>query len=217
MKPVPKRFFRRDPREVAPDLLGKVLRHRMNGRWLEARIIETEAYLLEERGSHASLGWSPSREALFMEPGTIYMYYARGGDSFNLSCFGEGNAVLFKSGIPHPPEAPDLEMLEAMQRNNPVNGRKRPPLRLCSGQTLLCRFLGLKVPEWNRQLFRKGVLELGDPQDPPEEIIQTTRLGIPKGRDGHLLLRYLDVRHAASSTKNPLSMRKPQSMKRFCK
>ena len=29
------------------------------------------------------------------------MYYARGGDSFNISCAGEGNAVLLKAGIPY--------------------------------------------------------------------------------------------------------------------
>ena len=105
MKIIPNSFFERDPREVAPDLLGKVLRHRIDGYWLEARIIETEAYLLEERGSHASLGETPSRRALFMEAGTIYMYYARGGDSFNFSCLGPGNAVLIKAGIAQPPES----------------------------------------------------------------------------------------------------------------
>ena len=64
-------FFQRDPRQVAPDLLGLVLRHHHGGQWLESRIIETEAYLLEEKGSHASLGETPSRMALFMEAGTI--------------------------------------------------------------------------------------------------------------------------------------------------
>ena len=32
-----------------------------------------------------------------MPPGTIYIYYARGGDSLNVSCGGDGNAVLIKS------------------------------------------------------------------------------------------------------------------------
>ena len=114
VNPVPNSFFKRDPQEVAPDLLGLVLRHHVDERWLESRIIETEAYLLEEKGSHASLGETPSRKALFMEAGTIYMYYARGGDSFNFSCSGPGNAVLIKAGIPHSPESMGSEMLKAM-------------------------------------------------------------------------------------------------------
>ena len=208
MNAIPTSFFERDPREVAPDLLGLVLRHHFDGRWLESRIIETEAYLLEERGSHASLGETPSRRALFMEAGTIYMYYARGGDSFNFSCLGPGNAVLIKAGIPHPPESMGSEMLKAMQQRKPLNGKPREPRKLCSGQTLFCKSLGLKVPDWNRKRLIPGSLELVDPQDPPLEIIQTTRLGIPKGRDEHLPLRYLDAGHAESCTQNPLRSRK---------
>ncbi len=215
LKIIPNSFFERDPREVAPDLLGKVLRHRIDGCWLEARIIETEAYLLEERGSHASLGETPSRRALFMEAGTIYMYYARGGDSFNFSCLGPGNAVLIKAGIPHPPESEDSEMLDRMQRRNPINGKPRKSYKLCSGQTLFCKSLGLKVPDWNRKRLVPGTLELVDSQNPPVEILNTTRLGIPKGRDEHLLLRYLDSGYAGSCTQNPLKSRKKMAIQKL--
>ena len=201
-------FFQRDPRQVAQNLLGLVLRHHLDGQWLESRIIETEAYLLEEKGSHASLGETPSRRALFMEPGTIYMYYARGGDSFNFSFLGLGNAVLIKAGIPHPPESMGSEMLKAMQGRNPINGRIREPKKLCSGQTLFCKSLCLKVPDWDKKKLESGVLELIDPHDPPDQIIQTTRLGIPKGRDEHLRLRYIDAGYAEYSTQNPLKSRK---------
>lgn len=83
-------FFDRDAQLVAQALLGKVLRHRVQGQWLEAQIIETEAYYLHDKGSHASLGFTQKRAALFMPAGTIYMYYARGGDSLNISCHGAG-------------------------------------------------------------------------------------------------------------------------------
>ena len=53
---LPDAFFDRDAQVLAQDLLGKVIRHRVGDLWLSARIIETEAYYLEERGSHASLG-----------------------------------------------------------------------------------------------------------------------------------------------------------------
>ncbi|HBI30168.1 MAG TPA: DNA-3-methyladenine glycosylase [Deltaproteobacteria bacterium] len=209
-------WFDRDPRVIAPDLLGKVLRHKVGGHWLCARIIEIEAYLLEEKGSHASLGWTPKRNALFMPPGTIYMYYARGGDSFNLSCRGEGNAVLIKSGILWPWPAPDPAMLQHMQQLNPVNGRLRPPETLCSGQTLFCQSLDLKVPEWDQRTFQPGRLELLDMSEPPPEVLQTTRLGISPGRDEHLPFRFIDAGFLRHCTKNPLTQRSnPPPVRRY--
>jgi DNA-3-methyladenine glycosylase len=67
---------------------------------LKAIIVETEAYYLNDKASHAYLGYTHKRQALFMPPGTVYMYYSRGGDSLNVSCKGEGNAVLIKSAVP---------------------------------------------------------------------------------------------------------------------
>lgn len=111
-------FFDRDAALVAQDLLGKVLCHKVNGVCRKVRIIETEAYYIHEKGSHASLGLTESRKALFMPAGTIYMYYARGGDSFNISCQGKGNAVLLKSGIATEDNSP--EVLAMMQISNPI-------------------------------------------------------------------------------------------------
>lgn len=51
-------FFAREPIVVAKDLLGKVLRHYYEGIWLSALIIEAEAYYINEKGSHASLGFT---------------------------------------------------------------------------------------------------------------------------------------------------------------
>lgn len=203
------KFFDRDPQQVAKDLLGKVLRHKCSGIWLSAMIIETEAYYLVDKGSHASLGFTEKRKALFMPAGTIYMYYARGGDSLNISCHGEGNAVLIKSGMVYPHTNPPLEMLAIMQQQNPLpDGRLRPLQRLCSGQTLLCRALGLKVPQWDQKLFNCQQLYIWDVGYKPEQIIQTTRLGIPIGRDEHLPYRFVDAKFADCCTDNPLTKRK---------
>ena len=94
---LPDAFFDRDAQVLAKDLLGKIIRHRQGPYWLSARIIETEAYYLDEKGSHASLGYTEKRKALFLDGGHIYMYYARGGDSLNFSAQGPGNAVLIKT------------------------------------------------------------------------------------------------------------------------
>jgi DNA-3-methyladenine glycosylase len=196
-----KKFFDRDPCIVASELLGKVIRHRYKGVWLAARIIETEAYYLEEKGSHASLGHTPSRTALFMLAGTIYMYYARGRDSINVSCHGAGNAVLLKSGFPFFDKKTDPNALKYMQKAYPD---PRPLERLCAGQTLLCQALYLKLPQWNQQQFRKEELYIDDVKYKPKQIIQTTRLGIPIGRDEHLPYRFVDADFAKFCTSNPM-------------
>lgn len=203
--PLPAAFFQQDARTLAVELLGKVIRRRLDGLWLSARIIETEAYLLEEKGSHASLGYTEARRALFMEGGIIYMYYARGGDSMNCSAAGAGNGVLLKSGFPVVDCVSGPTSLQHMQKLNPNrDGSLRSEQRLCAGQTLLCRSLGIKVPDWNAQAFCSDTLFIKDDGYQPAEIIQAARLGIPSGRDEALPYRFIDAEFAAYCTRNPL-------------
>lgn len=167
---LPDAFFDRDAATLARDLLGKVLRRRLGSLWLSARIIETEAYYLHEKGSHASLGYTHKRRALFMGGGTLYMYYARGGDSLNFSAQGPGNAVLIKSAYPWLDEVSGEEALALMQTLNPdARGAARPRERLCAGQTLLCRALHLKVPDWDAARF-----------DIDEFFVQDAGLEVPR-------------------------------------
>jgi DNA-3-methyladenine glycosylase len=207
--PLPDSFFHRDAQVLARALLGKVIRHQIGSGpealWLSARIIETEAYYCAEKGSHASLGYTEKRKALFLDGGHIYMYYARGGDSLNFSAEGPGNAVLIKSAYPWVDELSDGNSLAHMLLNNPdAKGALRPPERLCAGQTLLCKALGLKVPTWDAKHFDVEQLFVDDVGAVPKQIIQTTRLGIPEGRDGHLMYRFVDAAYARFCTLNPL-------------
>ncbi|MNH87402.1 3-methyladenine DNA glycosylase [compost metagenome] len=198
-------FFDRDAQILARDLLGKVIRHRVDDLWLSARIIETEAYYCAEKGSHASLGYTEKRKALFLDGGHIYMYYARGGDSLNFSAQGPGNAVLIKSAYPWVDELSGPASLAQMLLNNPdAQGHPRPSQKLCAGQTLLCKALGLKVPVWDAKRFDHEVLLVEHVGQTPAHIIQTTRLGIPHGRDEHLMYRFVDAAYAAYCTRNPL-------------
>ena len=139
------------------------------------------------------------------------MYYAHGGDSFNFSCQGEGNAVLLKSAVIFPFFPDDLTsqtMVQTMQHRNLIAGRIRDSKRLCSGQALLCRSLGLKVPDWDQQQLIAERLELLDTGYRPEQVLQTTRLGIPAGRDEQLPYRFIDAGFANYCTRNPLRVRK---------
>ena len=145
-----------------------------------------------------------------MGPGTVYMYYSRGGDSLNFSCAGKGNAVLIKSGLPYPPASTCGDLLATMHKRNPLgaDGKRRPDHKLCSGQTLLCRSLGLRVPDWDQKIPDQQSFQLLDMSEKPVRIVQTTRLGIPPGRDEHLPYRFIHMDHLRSCTQNPLNRRK---------
>jgi len=60
------------------------------------------------------------------------------------------------------------------------------------------------VPEWNAGQLDPQRLTLEDVGMRPSAIIQTTRLGIPEGRDEHLPYRFVDADHARHCTQNPL-------------
>jgi DNA-3-methyladenine glycosylase len=193
-------FFDKDAQQLARDLLGKVMCVKQGDLWLQAMIIETEAYYLEDKASHASLGFTEKRRALFMPAGTIYMYYARGKDSLNISASGPGNAVLIKAGIPYHAESQPA-MLERMRALNPPSTRAIE--KLCAGQTLLCRALGLKVTDWDQKNFDPDRFYIKEVGYYPHDIIQTTRLGIASHRDAHLPYRFIDEQYAHASTRNP--------------
>lgn len=199
-------FFSIDPCHVAQALIGKIIRRKYKNKWLAARIIETEAYYLTDKASHSSLGYTEKRKAMFMPAGTIYMYYARGHDSLNISCGNEGDAVLIKSAFPFIDELSPENNIKLMQQLNPANnGSLRPIEKLCAGQTLLCKSLNLKVSEWDQQQFNKNSFYIQDVNKKPVKIIQTTRLGIHQNRDAHLLNRFIDFNFSKYCTSNPLT------------
>ena len=215
-------FFHQAPQALAIALLGKILRRKVRWQgknfWLSARIIETEAYYRDEKASHSSLGYTAKRKAMFMAPGTIYMHYARGGDSLNFSALGEGNAVLVKAAFPHFDSISGRRQLEVMRALNPRNSisgttrlaKKTPRAidRLCNGQTLLCKSLDLKVVDWDQQTLDKRRFYLAESGCQITRYIQCPRLGIPVGRDENLWYRFIDFDAAHHATSNPLTKRK---------
>ena len=88
-------FFHRDCLEVAPQLVGKILCHRLpDGRLLRLRISETEAYRGEEdTACHAHKGLTPRTKVLYGPPGVLYIYLCYG--MHNLL-----NVVTGEDGVP---------------------------------------------------------------------------------------------------------------------
>lgn len=79
--PLPTAFYARPAREVAPDLIGKVIRSTLGGEVVTARIVETEAYIgPHDDASHAAerIGRTARNEAMFGPAGTAYVYLSYG-------------------------------------------------------------------------------------------------------------------------------------------
>ena len=68
-------FFHRDCLEVAPDLVGKIICHRLpDGSLRRLRISETEAYRGEEdTACHPHKGKTARPAVLYGQPGVLYI------------------------------------------------------------------------------------------------------------------------------------------------
>jgi DNA-3-methyladenine glycosylase len=172
---VPRRFFARDPVLVAPELLNKVLVG-PNG---AGRIVEVEAYDGEnDPASHAYRGRTARTEVMFGPPGHLYVYFSYGMHwCANAVCRRDGvaGAVLLRALAP-------LRGLPAMRAARPAARRDRD---LCNGPGKLCQALGIGRVHDGADLVRadRGVTILDDGVEPPDDPVNTTRVGISVATD----------------------------------
>jgi len=173
---LPRGFYRRDSRELAPLLLGKVL---VVGR-RRARIVEVEAYAgVEDAGSHAYRGQTRRNRVMFGPPGHLYVYFTYGMHwcaNVVASVDGVGQAVLLRGAAP-------VAGLDEMRAARPAARRDRD---LCSGPARLCQALGIGPAEDGADLVRPtpGGPWLGDDgTPPPADPAVSTRIGLTRGAE----------------------------------
>ncbi len=168
-------FYRRDPREVAPELLGKLLVR--DG--LVARIVEVEAYCgAEDPGSHAYRGRTKRNATMFGPPGHLYVYFTYGMHwCANAVCGrdGEGVAVLLRAAEP-------VRGVERMWERRPKARRERD---LLSGPARLCQAFGLTGIDDGADLVAadRGVTIVDDGTPPPDVPLVGTRIGLSVGTE----------------------------------
>jgi len=158
------KFFERDTKKVAKELLGKVL---VYGN-CKGKIVETEAYYgTGDPGSHAFKGPTPRSKIMFGPPGYVYVYFTY-GNHFMLNFITEENgkpgAVLIRAVEP-------LEGITAMKR-------RRKNDNLTNGPGKLTQAFG--IDKKLNGTIGKVYIENSDEKP---KIITTTRIGIKAGSD----------------------------------
>ncbi len=186
-RPLLRRFFDRDPRHVARELLGKLLIRREDGRFLAGRVVETEAYMgVADAAAHAAAGLTKRNAVLFGPPGHAYVYFIYGNHyCLNVSCMPEGDAgcVLFRAlepvmGIQEMAARRDLELM--------AEPRITQLRMLTSGPGRMAEALGITRERDNGKDLTNPAnsdLWLADDGFRAERIGVTPRIGITKSMD----------------------------------
>ena len=184
-KTLPREFFEPSAKVVAPKLLGHWLVRRTPEGFSGGPIVETEAYLENDPGSHAFVGMTNRNRIMFGHPGHAYVYLIYGFyHCFNAVCrpSGVGEAVLVRGVEAH-------FGVDWMRSNRPVE--KEP--QLTSGPGKICVALkmdrsldGADLCDVNSQVF---VAENPDAAAFRRKLgprIKTTRIGLTLAADWHL-------------------------------
>ena len=155
---LPRAFYRRPAVQVARDLLGKHLVHRVEGVTLAGRIVETEAYLgPEDLACHAAKGKTARTAIMFGPPGHAYVYLIYG----MYHCF---NVVCEREGFPA------AVLVRAIEPESPGEGKTDGPGKLCRA---------LRITRADNGLDLLGdVLAIEDRGGPTVEPVATPRIGI---------------------------------------
>ena len=140
---LPRDFFDRPVLEVAPDLLGCVLRHETPDGAVAVQLTEVEAYAGEtDPASHAFRGRTARNAVMFGEPGHAYVYFTYGMHfCVNLVCgpAGVARAVLLRAGR----ITAGTALAAERRRAGRAAGRDGQERDLARGPARLCQALGI--------------------------------------------------------------------------
>jgi DNA-3-methyladenine glycosylase len=162
--------------EVAPALLGAVLRHRSQEGEVAVRLTEVEAYAgADDPGSHAYRGRTRRNEVMFGRPGRLYVYFTYGmHHCCNVVVGSEGtaSAVLLRAG-----EVVDgVGLARSRRPRSSDRDLARGPARLCTALAVDGRHNGVDLSTGDL------VLTLGEPV-PGDAVATGPRVGLREAAD----------------------------------
>lgn len=166
LRPLPRRFYIRDPADVARDLIGRLLVRDSRGVRLVGRIVEAEAYARGDPASHAYRGPTRRNASMFGPPGHAYVYISHGiHHCLNLTT-GNGCAALLRALEP-------VEGSEEMARRR----RLTEPRLLCAGPGRLCQALAISLADDGHDVTKRDGMWVAAGE--PARIVRATpRVGI---------------------------------------
>jgi len=177
---LPRAFYDRDARAVAPELLNKVL----VGNGVAARLVEVEAYRADQDpGSHAFRGRTPRNASMFGAPGTLYVYFSYGNHWCMNAVCGPGeqaHAVLLRAAEP-------VDGLDVIRARRP---RARTDRELCAGPGRLGQAFAIDRSFDGSSLLRGALRIVDDGVAPPARPGVSARVGLAAGKGDKLRLRY---------------------------
>jgi DNA-3-methyladenine glycosylase len=178
-------FYDRPAIEVAPDLLGAVIVHKVEGQVLRARIVETEAYIgPHDLAAHSSKGRTKRTEVMFGPPGHAYVYFIYGmHEMFNIVVSAEGDpqAVLVRAAEP----------LDEWEANLSGPGRFARGMRIARAD--------------NGRDLTGDELYVTKGRDIDLQIVRSARVGVDyAGHWKDALLRFSEADNAAVSRPRPV-------------
>jgi DNA-3-methyladenine glycosylase len=168
-------FLQGDTVQAAQRLLGCELVLTDQHGTTRLKIVETEAYHQSDAASHSYRGKTPRTEVMFGPAGYLYVYFTYGMHycmNIVTGPVGEGSAVLIRAAEP-------LDNPEMLQQNRPG----KQGVELTNGPAKLCQALGINT-SWNgHNMHQKPLQLIVQPALSPQEIVQTTRIGISQAQD----------------------------------
>lgn len=183
--PLPASFYARDTEIVARELLGTLLETHSAQGITSGRIVETEAYIGEhDPACHAAVGRTGRTDPLYCDPGIAYVYFIYGVHW----CF---NAVTRAPGLASAVLVRAIEPVEGVDLMRHRRPRARRTEDLTNGPGKLCAALGIDGSHNRLPLQHPPVVIRRGPAPDPEDVVETTRIGISKAVDWPLRW-YLD-------------------------
>lgn len=167
-------WFNRPATAVAPDLLGRILVRRVGNEVIRGQIVETEAYEEGDPAMYAYRNKTKRNAVVFGPAGIMYVYriYRQ------YHCF---NIVTDRDDFP---STILIRALNLQQRPSWIDPDKEKLPRVAAGPGKFCRSLQIDESFKGKPVHPdSGIwVEAGQPMS-PENITQTTRIGLSKGAD----------------------------------